>query len=40
MAHADAFAVATAIAHGATHLTGDHEIPDGNPVWPVENLRS
>ncbi|MDA8399526.1 MAG: type II toxin-antitoxin system VapC family toxin [Actinomycetota bacterium] len=40
MAYADAFAVATAIAHGATLLTGDPEILDGNPAWPVEDLRS
>ena len=40
MAYADAFAVATAIAHGATLLTGDREILDGDPAWPVEDLRS
>jgi predicted nucleic acid-binding protein len=40
MACADAFAVATAIAHGATLLTGDPEILDGDPAWPVEDLRS
>jgi predicted nucleic acid-binding protein len=40
MAYADAFAVATAIAHGATLLTGDPEILDGDPAWPVEDLRS
>lgn len=40
MAYADAFAVATAIAHGATLLTGDPEILTGNPGWPVEDLRS
>jgi len=40
MADADAFAVATAIAHGATLLTGDPEILDGDPSWPVEDLRS
>lgn len=40
MAYADAFAVATAIAHGATLLTGDPEILGGNPAWPVEDLRS
>ena len=40
MAYADAFAVATAIAHGATLLTGDREILDGDPTWPVEDLRS
>lgn len=40
MAYADAFAVATAVAHGATLLTGDPEILDGDPAWPVEDLRS
>jgi len=40
MAYADAFAVATAIAYGATLLTGDAEILDGDPSWPVEDLRS
>lgn len=40
MAYADAFAVATAIAHGATLLTGDPEILNGDPTWPVEDLRS
>lgn len=40
MAYADAFAVATAIARGATLLTGDPEILDGDPAWPVEDLRS
>ncbi|MHB8430134.1 MAG: PIN domain-containing protein [Acidimicrobiales bacterium] len=40
LAYADAFAVATAIAHGATLLTGDPEILDGDPAWPIEDLRS
>ena len=40
MAFADAFAVATAIAHDATLLTGDPEILDGDPAWPVVDLRS
>lgn len=40
MAYADAFAVATAIAHGATLLTGDPEILGGDSAWPVEDLRS
>jgi ribonuclease VapC len=39
MAYADAFAVATAIAHGATLLTGDPEIPGGDPTWPAVDLR-
>jgi predicted nucleic acid-binding protein len=38
--YADAFAVATAIAHGATLLTGDPEILGGAPSWPVADLRS
>ena len=40
MAYADAFAVATAIAHSAILLTGDPEILTGNPAWPVVDLRS
>lgn len=40
MAYADAFAVATAIAHRAILLTGDPEILGGDPAWPVEDLRS
>lgn len=40
MAVADAFAVATAIAHDATLLTGDPEILDGDPAWPVIDLRA
>jgi predicted nucleic acid-binding protein len=39
MAFADAFAVATAIAHGASLLTGDPEILRGDPAWPVVDLR-
>jgi predicted nucleic acid-binding protein len=39
MALADAFAVATAIAHRATLLTGDPEILAGDPTWPVDDLR-
>ncbi len=39
VAYADAFAVATAVAHGATLLTGDPEILDGDPAWPIHNLR-
>ena len=39
MAYADAFALATAIAHGATLLTGDPEILDGEARWPTEDLR-
>jgi predicted nucleic acid-binding protein len=40
MTYAHAFAVATAIAHDATLLTGDREILNGDPGWPVEDLRS
>ena len=40
MGYADAFAVATAIAHGANLLTGDPEILDGDPEWPVVDLRT
>ena len=40
VAYADAFAVATAIAHGAMLLTDDPEILDGDPRWPVEDLRT
>ena len=39
MAHADAFAVATALAHRATLLTGDPEILGGDPAWPTADLR-
>lgn len=39
MAYADSFAVATAMAHGATLLTGDPEILGGDPTWPVADLR-
>lgn len=39
LAYADAFAVVTALAHGATLLTGDPEIVDGDASWPVEDLR-
>jgi uncharacterized protein len=41
LAYADAFAVATALAHRVTLLTGDPEIlKDGDPSWPVIDLRS
>ena len=39
MAYADAFALATAISHDATLLTGDPELLDGGEPWPVEDLR-
>ena len=40
MAYADAFAVATALAHGADLLTGDPEILRGGKSWSVVDLRS
>ena len=40
LAYADAFAVATAMAHGAQLLTGDPEILDGDPDWLMVDLRS
>ena len=41
LAYADAFAIATAVAHGASLLTGDPEIlGDGDPAWQVVDLRS
>ncbi|MGH9157288.1 MAG: type II toxin-antitoxin system VapC family toxin [Acidimicrobiales bacterium] len=39
MAYADAFAVATAVAHGAILLTGDPEVLGGDPRWLTEDLR-
>ena len=40
MAYADAFAVATANAHGVPLMTGDPEILDrGDPVWNTIDLR-
>jgi hypothetical protein len=39
MALADAFAVATAVAHDAVLLTGDPEIIDSQGPWRVEDLR-
>jgi ribonuclease VapC len=40
VAYADAFAVATAIAHDAILLTGDPEIVGGDASWPIRDLRS
>jgi predicted nucleic acid-binding protein len=41
LAYADAFAIATAVAHRASLLTGDPEILDGgDPTWPVVDLRA
>jgi predicted nucleic acid-binding protein len=40
LAYADAFALATAMAHDASLLTGDPEIlDDGDPTWPLVDLR-
>jgi ribonuclease VapC len=39
IAYGDAFAMATALAHDATLLTGDPELLAANPDWPVEDLR-
>jgi predicted nucleic acid-binding protein len=40
MAFADAFAVATAMAHGASVLTGDPEILDADGPWRSVDLRA
>ena len=40
VAYADAFAIATALARGATLLTGDPEILAGPEGWPTEDLRA
>ena len=40
VAYADAFAVATAVARGASLMTGDPEILDrGDPSWPTIDVR-
>lgn len=39
MAYADAFAVATALAHDAVLLTGDPEILEARGHWATEDLR-
>lgn len=40
VAYADAFALATALAHGADLMTGDPEILErGDPAWPTIDLR-
>jgi hypothetical protein len=39
LSYTGAFAVATALAHGAVLLTGDPEILSGPPDWPTEDLR-
>ncbi len=38
VAYADAFAVATALAHGAVLVSGDREILSANPSWPTEDV--
>ncbi|MFP5333302.1 MAG: PIN domain-containing protein [Acidimicrobiia bacterium] len=40
MAYADAFAAATAVAHNATLLTGDHELLLTGAPWRWEDLRT
>ena len=40
VSYADAFAVATALAHDAVLLTGDPEILAGDPAWRTEDLRA
>lgn len=40
MSYADAFAVATAIAHDAVLLSGDPEVLASDGSWRVEDLRS
>jgi len=39
LAYADAFALATAMAHGAMLYTGDPELVDGPEEWSIEDLR-
>lgn len=39
MAYADAFAAATAMAHGATLWTGDPELLVANAPWVARDLR-
>lgn len=40
LAYADAFALATAIAHGAALMTGDPEILErGDPTWNTIDVR-
>jgi predicted nucleic acid-binding protein len=39
LAYADAFAIATALAHEAILFTGDAEIINGDPAWLVQDLR-
>jgi ribonuclease VapC len=39
VSYADAFAIATALAHDALLVTGDPEILAGDPAWQLEDLR-
>jgi uncharacterized protein len=39
MSYADAFAAATAVARGATLLTGDPELITGDAPWRYQDLR-
>lgn len=39
LSYADAFAVATALAHDAVLLTGDPELLGADPTWQIEDLR-
>ncbi len=39
ISYADAFAVATALAHDAVLVTGDPELLAANAAWPTEDLR-
>ena len=40
VSHADAFAVASALAHDAVLLTGDPELIEARGAWEVEDIRS
>ena len=39
LSYADAFAVATALAHDAVLLTGDPELLNADPAWRIEDVR-
>ena len=39
LSYADAFAVATALAHDAVLVTGDPEILTSDTAWQIEDLR-
>jgi predicted nucleic acid-binding protein len=40
LSYADAFAAATALAHGAVLVTGDPELLHADPEWPTEDVRA